>query len=243
MSTTRENLDKFISSYSTGSAYDLDNELILNHYPERVIELTPRHDSILELGIGHGFSTFKFNQHFNRHVVIDASPAVIKTFNQAYPDMKVDVVSSYFEDFQTDETFDLISMGFVLEHVDDPGLLLTKFRGFLKPDGILAITVPNGESLHRRFAHAAGMLTNMLEMGAGDKALGHQRLFSVDSLARLLEDSDFSIRCLEGLFLKPLTTTQLISLNLPREVLNGMMVVGRSYPELCTAILVVAYVR
>lgn len=44
------------------------------------------------------------------------------------------------------ESFDFITSSHVLEHVDDPTLVLKKLHGWLKNDGILAIEVPNVEA-------------------------------------------------------------------------------------------------
>lgn len=44
------------------------------------------------------------------------------------------------------ESFDFITTSHVLEHVDDPTLVLKKIHGWLKKDGLLAIEVPNIEA-------------------------------------------------------------------------------------------------
>ena len=44
------------------------------------------------------------------------------------------------------ESFDFITTSHVLEHVDDPTLVLKKLHGWLKNDGVLAIEVPNVEA-------------------------------------------------------------------------------------------------
>lgn len=49
-----------------------------------------------------------------------------------------------------DATFDAVSMSHVLEHVDDPVALLREVRRVTKPDGRIAIEVPNVESLVSR---------------------------------------------------------------------------------------------
>lgn len=41
------------------------------------------------------------------------------------------------------ETFDFITMSHVLEHVDNPTTMLEKLRTWLKPNGLLALEVPN----------------------------------------------------------------------------------------------------
>ena len=42
-----------------------------------------------------------FSQYFERHVVIDASPAVIANYRAQFPDSTVEIVESYFEDFES----------------------------------------------------------------------------------------------------------------------------------------------
>ncbi|MGT2489668.1 class I SAM-dependent methyltransferase [Cupriavidus basilensis] len=53
---------------------------------------------------------------------------MIELFRSNHPDSPARLVEGYFEDFDTDERFDVIVMGFILEHVDDPGLLLARYR-------------------------------------------------------------------------------------------------------------------
>ena len=45
------------------------------------------------------------------------------------------------------ESFDFIIMSHVLEHVDNPTTMLEKLRTWLKPNGILALEVPNVEAV------------------------------------------------------------------------------------------------
>ncbi|GDX85266.1 hypothetical protein LBMAG43_13080 [Methylococcaceae bacterium] len=45
------------------------------------------------------------------------------------------------------ESFDFITMSHVLEHVDNPTTMLEKLRTWLKPNGILALEVPNVEAV------------------------------------------------------------------------------------------------
>ena len=99
------------------------------------------------------------------------------------------------------------------------------------------VTVPNSESLHRRFGVAAGLLGDINALGAGDLALGHKRLYTVQSLQELVEQAGYTPVRIEGLFLKPLTTSQLTQLKLPDSVLQAMLKVGVAYPELCAGLL------
>lgn len=230
-------LDGFVDAYQSEFAYALDNRLILNWYPERITKFA-NGNSLLELGIGHGFSTNRFSNYFKRHLVIDGSSALIKQFKTSFPDCKAEIIETYFESFETKERFDTIVMGFILEHVDDPKALLLKYKKFLNPSGKIYITVPNAEALNRRLGYEAGLLDSLFNLSEADLALGHQRLFSTQTLTTLIKECGFEATQLEGIFLKPITTQQLISLNLSEDILQSLLKVGVHYPELCVALLI-----
>lgn len=235
-------LDSFIAAYGEGFSYAFDNNIMLNWYPERIMQLCPAGGSLLELGVGHGYTSNRFSQHFSRHVVIDGSTSVIEQFHSQYPDCKAKVVQAYFEDFDTEERFDVIVMGFVLEHVANPQLVLQRYKKFLAPGGRCFVAVPNGESLHRRFGHAAGLLGDLMALGKGDMELGHERLYSLNSLSGELQETGYRVVRKEGIFLKPLTTAQLQSLHLDENIIQAMCKVGIDYPELSCALLLEAAV-
>ena len=59
-----------------------------------------------------------------------------------------------FESYETERKYDLILMLNLIEHVDNPKVLLAKARGLLSPQGILIIKTPNTDSLDARlFRH------------------------------------------------------------------------------------------
>ena len=232
-------LDALVGAYGSDFPYALDNDLMLNWYPQRVVALSAGR-SLLELGIGHGHSARRFMAQFPRYVVVEGSSTMIDRFRAQAGTGGVEVVQAMFEDFSTTETFDVIVMGFVLEHVTDPDLILRRFRDFLTPGGSLFVTVPNAESLHRRLGHEAGLLDDLMRLSDADAQLGHQRLFTVASLRRTLEQAGYGVKAVEGLFLKPITTSQIKTLQLSAPVLHAMLKVGVPYPELSAGILMQA---
>jgi SAM-dependent methyltransferase len=238
-----DDLDVHAPAYGEGFGYAFDNNIISNWYPERIMALCPPEGHLLELGIGRGVTTDAFSRYFARHIVVDGSQVVIGCFRKQFPRCSAEVVQSYFEDYQPTQQFDVIVMGFVLEHVRDPVVLLARVRDWVKPGtGRLFIAVPNGESLHRRFGHAAGILPDMMAMGKGDLQLGHHRVYSVAALTADLSAAGWLPLRQEGIFLKALTTEQLISLKLGPNLIRGMCKVGINYPELCCALLFEAIV-
>ena len=235
-------LDKVSTEYMPGSATEIENNLILNWYPTRILDRVGRETagSILELGIGHGYTTPLFNDFFDRHVVIDGSPVVIEQFRKNYQLESLEIVESYFETFDTHEAFDVVLMGFVLEHVDDPELLLNRYRQFLKPGGRLFVAVPNAKSMNRRLGLAMGKIDDIYSLNENDLALGHQRQYCLHTLRETLERADYDCVWEEGIYLKPLPLGYMQQMPEFDENLQAMLKVGVDFPELCVGLLVEA---
>ncbi len=236
-------LDKYVAAYQGDNLYDFDNEILLNWYPQRVLHHAGEARSLLELGLGHGYTTDIFSRHFAHHVVLEGSPAVVRNFREKHPECKAQIVETYFENFCTDEKFDLIVMGFILEHVDDPLLILQRFRNFLAPGGKMFIAVPNAEVLNRRLGYLAGFLDDVTTLSENDLLLGHKRFYTVDSLIADVERVGCGVDRLEGIYLKPFTTRQIVSLQLDRKVIDALCIVGIDRPELSCGLLAEISVR
>jgi trans-aconitate methyltransferase len=199
--------------------------------------------SILELGLGHGYTTNIFSRHFERHVALEGSPAVIRNFRDKYTDCRAEIIETWFENFTTDERFDTIVMGFILEHVDDPLMILRRYRNFLAPGGKMFLAVPNAEVLNRRLGQLAGLLDDVTTLSENDLLLGHKRYYTVESLEAEIEQAGCGVDRLEGIYLKPFTTRQIVSLQLDRKVIDALCTVGIGYPELSCGLLAEISIR
>lgn len=230
-------LDKHIDAYKGNRLYDFDNEILLTWYPQRVLHHAGAAHSLLELGLGHGYTADIFSRRFERHVVLEGSPAVIQNFHEKYLHCRADIIETRFENFATEERFDLIVLGFILEHVDDPLLILLRFREFLTPGGRIFLAVPNAEALNRRLGHIAGLLDDVSTLSENDLLLGHQRFYTVATLRKDIALAGCSIDRLEGIYLKPLATHQLVSLQLDRNIIDALCTIGIDYPELSCGLL------
>jgi len=230
-------LDTHVVAYQGDNLYDFDNEILLTWYPQRVMQHAGSTGSLLELGLGHGFTTNIFANHFAQHVVLEGSPAVIRNFKEKHADCRAQIVQTYFEEFSTERRFDVIVMGFILEHVDDPLQILRHFRQFLAPGGKMFLAVPNAEVMNRRLGHLAGMLDDMSALSENDHLLGHKRYYTVASLTREVAQAGYMMDRLEGIYLKPFTTRQIVSLQLDRRIITALCDLGVNYPELSCGIL------
>ena len=233
----KNKLDAHVAAYKGENLYDFDNEILLTWYPHRIVMNSKGASSVLELGLGHGFTTNIFSKKFNRHVVLEGSPAVILNFRKKFPECDAQIIETYFEEFNTEEKFDVIVMGFILEHVDDPFEIISRYKQFLSPGGKIFLAVPNAEVLNRRLGHFAGMLGNMETLSENDLLLGHKRYYTVSSLSAEVERAGYQVDKMEGIYLKPFTTSQIISLNLNEKIIHALCEVGVDYPELSCGIL------
>jgi SAM-dependent methyltransferase len=232
-----EILDTHVKAYQGDSLYDFDNEVLLNWYPKRVIERAPTAGSLLELGLGHGYTAALFSECFERYVILEGSAAVIRNFHERHTRGRAEIIETYFENFETDEKFDVVVMGFILEHVDDPVLILRRFRPLLAAGGRMFVAVPNAEVLNRRLGHKMGMLNDMTQLSDHDRLLGHKRYYTVSTLSSDLETAGYRIEKMEGIYLKPFTTRQMIDMRLDKRVIDALCIVGLDFPELCCGIL------
>lgn len=99
------------------------------------------------------------------------------------------------------------------------------------------ITVPNAEVLNRRLGHLAGLLPDMQELSEHDLLLGHKRYYTVESLRKDVQEAGYTIQRLEGIYLKPLTTNQMTSMNLDDKIIQALCLVAIDYPELSCGLL------
>lgn len=201
--------------------------------------------SLLSLGVGHRVTVqgliHGLGQRLREYLIVEGSERMIRMCRDemALPD-HVRLEQAYFETFETDRRFDVIEMGFVLEHVEDPALVLRRFAGYLAPGGRIMIAVPNAKSLHRRIGFRAGLMDDVHALSGADLALGHRRYFDPESIQALVESCGLEVTGRAGLMLKPFTTAQLASLQLDAGVIRAMDEVGFDLPNISNGIFLEA---
>ncbi len=230
-----EDLNQYVDTYSNDPFHD-ENQRGLNRYVHYCLTNRIGNHNLLELGIGHGVVLDQLSQHFQRIVVLEGASSLVNEYRDRYPN--VEIIETYFEQFSTHEKFDNIGMGFVLEHVDDPGFILRHFAQFLSSNGRIFIGVPSASSMHRLLAQQAGMLDDLRQLTATDIAFGHKRLWTFEDWQQLLTIEGFKIEKIQGLAFKPFSTSQLASLNLAPEIIVALDDLSLHYPELANALFI-----
>lgn len=96
--------------------------------------------------------------------------------------LKMDVENLEFETHV--DTFDVVVAGEIIEHLSNPGKMLTRIKEVLRPEGQLVITTPNAFAI-KPFVHAIFRRRDV-------NSDLHTLLFTFKTLSTLLERHGFS---------------------------------------------------
>lgn len=216
--------------------------LLISIVADRVVGELPRGGSVVELGVGDRVWTPLLLEHFDRVVSVDGSAQLIEAVRGHLDAARWTGVVAMFEDFDPEEPVDVVLATYVLEHVDDPEVILRRARSWVNDAGLLVVVVPNAGSLHRHLARAMGLVDEPTALGEADKRLGHKRVFTVPALVEAVESAGFGVDSVEGFLAKTLPNSLLVHCS--DEQLAGLVDVGRLLPpELAAAMCVKAYPR
>ena len=125
----------------------------------------------------------------------------------------------------------------VLEHVDDPALVLKKAKGWMAPDGVIIIHVPNAHGLNRHLGREMGLIKTLYDLAESDIEVGHKRFYDD---TRLLKDIEEGIDLFAdvrwgGVFLKPFSNAQMQRIadewDNAMQIFDGLYQLARELPE------------
>ena len=106
------------------------------------------------------------------------------------------MVKSELEDLSlSDESFDVIYVNSVLEHVSEPEAFLRECRRLLRPGGVVFILVPNEDSLYNDFRHVVFRLLGKRTSSriSPFRTPYHFQGFTSTSLRLLFEQTGFRV--------------------------------------------------
>lgn len=230
-------LERAASTYRTEVS---SQDRLMRKYSLRVLDryLNPA-ASILELGCSDGWLTEQLAGRVRRVVSVEGSSTFAGKL-QARKIPNVEVVESLFESFETEERFDLIVAGYVLEHVIDARAVIAHTSKFLAPGGVFYGLVPNASALSRQIGVAMGYLKSAYELTENDLHHGHRRVYDLKTLEQDFTDSGLAVADSGGLMLKILADFQLDQLydsGFLKEVhSDAFFELGLAHPDLCGSI-------
>jgi len=240
-------LDSYKDAYDKEFKFHDENDLMLSWYTRIMLRSLKERgvQSLLSLGIGQKVVARQIvstiGDVLREYSVIEGSNEILDDFRRELGSgTSIHLINSLFETFESDKKFDAMEMGFILEHVDDPSLILRKYSGLLNEDGFIIIAVPNARSLHRLIGYEAGLLDDLYRLSEHDLRLGHKRYFDRQSLHEIIGNAGLKVVKEAGIYLKPLTTSQMKTLGLSPAIIKAFCSVGAAYPDICNSIYVEA---
>ncbi|MBI4122973.1 MAG: class I SAM-dependent methyltransferase [Parcubacteria group bacterium] len=204
-------------------------EVRLEKYRFAIIREHIRNDRILEVGCAEGVMTENLAKHFKHITAIDGSQKLIADAKKLRL-RNADFICTLFEEFKPREKFNSIVLVNILEHVQHPVRLLSMSRRWLAKKGTIFIICPNAQSLHRRIGVMAGMLKHLHELNERDRRIGHRRVYDAKSLKKDIRAAKLKVKSMGGIFLKPLSNSQLDGLGLDEKILDAMFRIGKDFP-------------
>ena len=196
-----------------------------------------RGTSCLELGCADGAGTKILLNHFSKVVAVDGSLKMIRKIKKWIRSKKLRVVHSYFENLSLPSKFDTVVMCHVLEHVDNPVIVLKNVKRFVKKNGRIIINVPNAFSLHRQAGVLLGMLKDEHDLNESDLSVGHKRVYDINKLKEDIKNAGLKTIKTGGFLLKAFSNSQLkeVFKKNPKNI-DAYIKLGEKYPEIAAEI-------
>ncbi len=230
MALTKEELNKIAIDYHGKD--DIQDKFIEDECQyftyEWVFSLIQVHDRVLELGYGEGNFTEELVKRGFHPAVIDGSNILLEKAKSLYGD-KIETIHSLFEEFDAEDKFDCVLATHVLEHVDNPVAVLQSMKKWIKSTGKIIIIVPNKESLHRQLAVIMGLQKTLDSLGTRDKLVGHQRVYSINTLSQDVYEAGLIVSDANGFFLKTLPNSMMIQFS--RELIIALNKISPKLPK------------
>lgn len=229
-------------TYEHQYSYNFDFE-VMHPFMVRSFEPFFNKGSLLELGSFKSDFTNRFIPYFNDITCVEASEAAINKAKNKFGD-KVNFVASTFEKATLPKRYDNIILTHVLEHLDDPILVMQRINSeWLAENGRLFLVCPNANAPSRQIAVKMGLITHNSAVTQSEEEHGHRRTYTFDTLERDVTAAGLKIVHRSGIFFKALANFQwdrLLRTNIiSKEYLEGCYKLGQQYPELCSSIFFV----
>jgi methionine biosynthesis protein MetW len=157
---------------------------------EKTVELIGTNKTVLDVGCGWGYVSSKLKENKCMVYGIEIEPDLAEKAKMYC----VDVLNANLETIEklpySNEQFDAVLLGDILEHLREPNKLLNKIDPILKKDGIVIASIPNVvywrnrlNLLFGRFKYTEG----------GTLAWSHLRFFNYFSAKELFKNAGYKV--------------------------------------------------
>lgn len=221
-------------------AYDFDyrmHDFIMRSFaPHR------RGGRALEMGCYKGVFTERLARLYPDLTVVEGAADLIAEARARVGDGPR-FIHSYFETFEPAAPFDAIYLIHTLEHIEQPGAVLRRLRGWLTEGGQLFVAVPNAHAASRQIAVGMGLISHDAAVTPGEAEHGHYRTYSIDTLLHELRGAGLVPVDFGGVVFKPLANFQidraLAAGIIDDRYLEGCYQLGKRFPDMCASLFAV----
>lgn len=220
-------------------AYGFDFD-VMHPYMIKSFEPFFNKGSLLELGSFKGDFTRRFLPYFEDVTCVEASEVAVADARQKLGD-KVTFVNSLFEKATLPKRYNNIVLTHVLEHLDDPVLVLKRINEeWLAEGGRFFLVCPNANAPSRQIAVKMGLISHNAAVTPAEAEHGHRCTYTLDTLERDAVAAGLKVVHRSGIFFKALANFQwdrLLQTDIiSNEYLEGCYKLGQQYPDLCSSI-------
>jgi 2-polyprenyl-3-methyl-5-hydroxy-6-metoxy-1,4-benzoquinol methylase len=220
-------------------AYNFDFD-VMHPFMLKAFEPFFRKGNLLELGSHQGTFTKRFLPYFKEITCVEASDDAVAIAKKALGD-KVKIIHSLFETASLPSKYDNIVMTHVLEHLDNPVLVLKRINDeWLAENGRFFLVCPNANAPSRQIAVKMGLISHNAAVTPAEAEHGHRCTYTLDTLERDAVAAGLRVIHRSGVFFKALANfqwDQLLKTDIiSKEYLEGCYKLGQQYPDLCSSI-------
>ncbi|MBS9394520.1 MAG: class I SAM-dependent methyltransferase [Dolichospermum sp. LBC05a] len=239
MSTNRDYNQEWKDTSNHKYIYDFDLDVI---HPFMIKSFTPffRVGNIMELGSFKGDFTRRLLPIFKDITCVEASNEAIDIAKKELGE-KVKFINSTFETATLPRKYENIVLTHVLEHLDDPILVMKRINDeWLSDTGRFFLVCPNANAPSRQIAVKMGSISHNSAVTTAEAEHGHRITYTFDTLERDAKAAGLNVIHRSGIFFKALANFQwdrLLSTDIiSPEYLEGCYQLGQQYPDLCSSI-------
>lgn len=205
--------------YTSGQEFDDINKKMVIDEIRRFI----KPGRMLELGyINNIWTTALLEAGGSVDILEAASNHVEKAREEFSGNSNVQVFHTLFEDYVPKEKYDTILMSGVIKHIPDDVGFLRKARAWLKPDGVVIACTQNSRSFHRRLGTYMGLELAPDAHNNRDKEVFNIHQYDRFKWRALFLEAGYEVEKVEGVFLKILSTEQMMYLGKKYDVIQIM---------------------
>ena len=189
--------------YAHSFDFDVMHPFMLKSFQPFFIE-----GNVLELGCFKGAFTKRLIPLFEDITCVEASDEAIEFAKKQLGD-KVKFVNALFENITLPSKYDNIILTHVLEHIDEPVLVLKRINSeWLSENGRFFLVCPNANAPSRQIAVKMGLISHNSAVTPAETKHGHKITYSLDTLERDVRAAGLNVVHRSGIFFKALANFQ-----------------------------------